>query len=80
MQNELNTLLTFTPYYKSVIWGGTKIAVLKGESNDMPDLGESWELSAVPGHESVVNAGPSPGRMSVSLSTAMVPICLVHAL
>lgn len=62
MQNELNTLLAFTPYYKSVIWGGTKIAVLKGESNDMPDLGESWELSAVPGHESVVNAGPLAGQ------------------
>ena len=43
----------FTPYLKSVIWGGTKIANLKGITTDKTDIGESWEISGVPGHESV---------------------------
>lgn len=43
----------FVPYLKSVIWGGEKIAVLKGIVTNKTDIGESWEISGVPGHESV---------------------------
>ena len=43
----------FKPYLKSVIWGGEKIASLKGIATDKKDIGESWEISGVPGHESV---------------------------
>ncbi len=46
--------LQFAPYYKSVIWGGDKIAKYKNEKIDLENVGESWEISAVPGHESVV--------------------------
>lgn len=43
----------FVPYLKSVIWGGEKIASLKGIETTQQHIGESWELSGVPGHESV---------------------------
>lgn len=49
--------LFFEPYLKSVIWGGQKIARYKGIASDKSDIGESWEISAVPGHESVVSTG-----------------------
>lgn len=65
--DSLKTILTFTPYYKTVVWGGDKIAALKGEKIDVERLGESWELSAVPGHESVVDEGPFAGKNIVEL-------------
>lgn len=64
----INGLLTFKPYYKSVLWGGDRIAALKGDNADCQLLGESWELSAVPGHESVVDRGPFKGRKITDLA------------
>lgn len=55
-------LLTFEPILKSVIWGGEKIAPFKGIVTDQHQIGESWEISGVPGHESVVAAGPLKGK------------------
>lgn len=49
--------LRFKPYLKSVIWGGDKICNFKGIEQPEPNIGESWEISAVPGHESVVDGG-----------------------
>ena len=43
----------FKPYLKTVIWGGDKIAPFKGINTDKENIGESWEISGVPGHESV---------------------------
>ena len=43
----------FRPYLKSVIWGGEKIAPFKGIETQQEKIGESWEISGVPGHESV---------------------------
>lgn len=43
----------FKPYLKTVIWGGDKIAPFKGIKTDKENIGESWEISGVPGHESV---------------------------
>ncbi len=57
----LNEPLIFRPYLKSVIWGGEKIADYKNISSDQKNIGESWEISAVPGHESVVAEGPLKG-------------------
>lgn len=53
--------LTFVPYLKSVIWGGNKICVYKGIEQPEPNIGESWEISAVPGHESVIAEGKYKG-------------------
>ena len=51
----------FVPYLKSVLWGGDKIAPFKGIVTDQKAIGESWEISGVPGHESVVAEGPDKG-------------------
>ena len=51
----------FVPYLKPVLWGGDKIAPFKGVESDCDNIGESWEISGVPGHESVVSEGPDKG-------------------
>ncbi|MCC8176313.1 MAG: class I mannose-6-phosphate isomerase [Bacteroidales bacterium] len=53
--------LRFQPLYKSVIWGGECIAAYKGETIEQPCVGESWEISAIPGHETTVIEGPYAG-------------------
>lgn len=59
--------LHFAPYFKSVIWGGDKIAAYKGIAEARHDIGESWEISAVPGHVSVVDRGPLAGMSLTEL-------------
>lgn len=58
---QLDKILTFAPQYKSVIWGGNRISELKGDSHDTVSIGESWEISALEGHESVLDDGPLKG-------------------
>jgi len=43
----------FQPYLRTMIWGGYQIAPFKGIYTAQPNIGESWEISSVPGHESV---------------------------
>ena len=43
----------FSPYLKTTIWGGYQIAPFKGIFTAQPNIGESWEVSGVPEHESV---------------------------
>lgn len=59
--------IIFSPYFKSVIWGGNKICAYKGIDQQEPNIGESWEISAVPGHESVVADGTYKGLNLVQL-------------
>lgn len=63
----LNQPLHFAPYLKSVIWGGSRIAPYKGIHTDQTSIGESWEISAVPGHVSVVDRGPFEGATLTEL-------------
>ena len=50
--------LKFTPIYKEKIWGGNKIkTILNKDFGDIPNCGESWEISAVEGNVSVVSNG-----------------------
>lgn len=58
----LEHALHFAPFLKSVIWGGDRIAPYKGITTDQDSIGESWEISAVPGHVSVVDRGPHAGK------------------
>ncbi|MDE6206944.1 MAG: class I mannose-6-phosphate isomerase [Muribaculaceae bacterium] len=53
--------LIFTPYLKSVIWGGSKICSLKGIPQPAEKIGESWEISAIPSHLSIVADGRYKG-------------------
>lgn len=43
----------FEPILKTTIWGGYQIAPFKGIYTAQPNIGESWEISGVPEHESV---------------------------
>lgn len=55
--------LTFTPIFKDKIWGGHKIkSVLGKDSAPLPNCGETWEVSGVPGNVSVVNEGALVGE------------------
>ena len=53
--------ISFIPYFKSVIWGGDKICQYKRIPQKEAHIGESWEISAVPGHESIVAEGKYSG-------------------
>lgn len=53
--------LKFNPIFKTLIWGGEKIAPYKGITTDLHQIGESWELSGVKGDESVVTEGEYAG-------------------
>lgn len=61
--------IAFVPYLKSVIWGGDKICRYKRIAQPTGNIGESWEISAIPGHVSVVESGEYAG---LSLSDLIV--------
>ena len=54
-------MFTFNDILKSTIWGGNKIGRFKGYDKSPEQIGESWEISAVEGSESVVADGPDRG-------------------
>ena len=58
----------FKPYLKTVVWGGDKIAPFKGIATRQEHIGESWELSGVKGHESVIDGGPCDGMTITELA------------
>ncbi|MGV8092568.1 MAG: type I phosphomannose isomerase catalytic subunit [Mangrovibacterium sp.] len=50
--------LKFTPIYMDKIWGGQKIKTELGKDfGNLPNCGESWEISGVSGNVSVVSNG-----------------------
>ncbi len=59
--------LTFEPQLLVKVWGGSKLVDLYDKPPGDGPLGESWEVSAVPGRESVVDAGPYQGEALGSL-------------
>lgn len=59
---NINYPLKFQPIYKEKIWGGQKIkTILDKNFGNLPNCGESWELSGVAGDVSVVTNGPLAG-------------------
>lgn len=61
--------LTFTPLFKDKIWGGHKIKSILGkdfppgpDGGALPNCGETWEISGVPGNVSVVREGGLVGE------------------
>ena len=61
-------MFKFNPYLKTVVWGGEKIAPFKGVETTQDHIGESWELSAVKGHESVIDGGEFDGKTITELA------------
>ena len=60
--------LKFEDIFKTVVWGGEKIAPFKGVQTHQHNIGESWELSGVKGNESVVANGPLAGHTITELA------------
>lgn len=54
--------LKFEPILKKILWGGSKICRFKHLSVEEAGVGESWEVSQVPGSVSVVANGPFKGK------------------
>ena len=54
--------LKFEPILKQTLWGGDKIIPFKHLDETLPNVGESWEVSAVEGSESVVANGADKGH------------------
>lgn len=51
------TAFRFEPLLKQTIWGGERIIPFKHLSSNLDHVGESWEISGVPGHETLVSKG-----------------------
>ncbi len=64
----MNSPIKFLPYFKSTIWGGDEISRFKQMTSNCPNIGESWELSAVPGCESIVAEGEDSGMTLADLA------------
>ncbi|MCK5105153.1 MAG: class I mannose-6-phosphate isomerase [Cyclobacteriaceae bacterium] len=55
--------LKFNPIFKDKIWGGNKInTILNKEFKELPNCGESWEISAYAEDISIVSQGHLAGR------------------
>lgn len=69
--------LKFIPWLRTMVWGGEKIESFKGLPRDpaaVPRrIGESWEISAVEGHVSVVANGPFAGKTLTELMQEQGP-------
>ena len=50
-----------------MVWGGEKIAKFKDIFTTINRIGESWEISAVEGHVSIVENGPLAGKTLTEL-------------
>ena len=53
--------LFFQPLLKQTIWGGSEVTDLKRTQPAPERIGESWEISGVPGDETPVSDGPDAG-------------------
>ena len=59
--------LRFKPIFKERLWGGEKLRTVLGKPLVGSQIGESWEVSGVPGDVSVVAEGPLAGRSLTDL-------------
>ena len=53
--------LKFKALLKTTIWGGEEVTKLKHLTDAPRQVGESWEISGVPGNETLVCCGPEQG-------------------
>ena len=54
--------IKFEPILKSIIWGGEEICKFKNSQPLVDGIGESWEISGVPGDVSVISNGELKGK------------------
>ena len=53
--------LKFEPIIKQRLWGGNKLGTILNKAITGQNMGESWEVSGVPGDISIVSNGPLKG-------------------
>lgn len=56
------TPFKFNPLLKQTIWGGNKIIPFKHLTDNIENVGESWEISGVKDNESIIADGQYKGR------------------
>jgi mannose-6-phosphate isomerase len=54
--------LKFQPILKERIWGGQKLKTILNKNTTLTNIGESWELSDIPGDTSIVSNGNFNGQ------------------
>ncbi|GAA4292163.1 type I phosphomannose isomerase catalytic subunit [Aestuariibaculum suncheonense] len=54
--------LKFNPILKDKIWGGQKLKTVLNKTSNLPNIGESWEISDVEGDTSIVSNGSLKGQ------------------
>ncbi|MEM5565558.1 type I phosphomannose isomerase catalytic subunit [Psychroserpens sp. AS72] len=59
---NINYPLKFEPILKDKIWGGQKLKSLLNKDSNLPNVGESWEISDVEGVTSIVSNGNLKGQ------------------
>lgn len=70
--------LKFEPILKKILWGGSEIGRFKQLDVQESGIGESWEISQVPGSISVVANGPLKGK-SLTEVMELAPKALLGA-
>lgn len=58
---EYDSMIKLKPAYKDYLWGGTKLRDVYDKDCDYDIIAESWELSAHPAGQSIVNGGKHKG-------------------
>jgi mannose-6-phosphate isomerase len=73
--------LKFKTIFKDKLWGGQKIRTVLGKDyGDLPNCGETWELSGVEGNISIISNGKHKGRNLKSLLQSNGPEILGNAI
>ena len=63
--------LKFKALLKQTLWGGDKIIPFKHLTDNLENVGESWEISGVKGNETPVTEGEFAGRSLNDVVTTM---------
>ena len=66
--------LQFRVNLQEKVWGGQRLKPLKGLQADDTPMGESWEVSAVEGKESIVSNGALQGQTLSQLTRNYGPL------
>ena len=59
--------LKFSPFFRTMVWGGERILPYKGVPGNLPKIGESWEISGYGEHLTLVDNGPLRGKSVLEL-------------
>lgn len=68
--------LLFEHNFVEMVWGGTRLKPLKGLPADEQPIGESWEVSTLPAHQSIISNGPLAGMTLTQLVAEEGPALL----